>query len=535
MQLVMFVMATSMFMLRCWMPGAQKLEDTDSCMLLQNPVSVLRQQYLQSETSCQDLLPLLASNRELLHEMCQRVLPTATCAEALKNLGAQPSHDVVAAVCQQWTQATAHKVQDGIKDTSLALSAVNIADTDSYDIRDLVQYEKKIYSQNGEDGITLELLKRLYPSPSPEHEFFYVEFGVESGSECNTRVLRESSSSNGHIQWKGLLMDGGYENAAINLKKEFITRENIVSLFQKYDVPKRIQLLSIDLDRNDLYVANEIVKAGYVADIIVVEYNSYFLPSEDKTVEYDAKKTWDHTNYFGVSLLAYKKFLNHYNYSMVYCNANGVNAFFVNRKILEQYSDKFAHVDDIEYLYRKATYGPGPRGGWRADTQHRKFVASSDVMQAFLLSRSMQQGATVQGQQLDDALQRKDSPPLKGGDTITNNYYYGTAQPCNTSNAAPVPATGAAANGTNITNATNASSSNSTNVTNSSAANGTNASLPSQTETTTTTAVAAPVEAANATANTTSNSTANTSAVVDNSSSLIANASAPNATNTTAA
>jgi hypothetical protein len=54
-------------------------------------------------------------------------------------------------------------------------------------------------------------------------------------------------------------MDAGYENKSIYLEKEFITRENIVNLFQKYNVPKKINFLSVDVDFNDFYLLKEIL------------------------------------------------------------------------------------------------------------------------------------------------------------------------------------------------------------------------------------------------------------------------------------
>ena len=60
---------------------------------------------------------------------------------------------------------------------------------------------------------------------------FYVEFGVENGNECNTKILREN------YNWIGLQMDGNNENISINLRKEFITKENIIDLFSKYNLP----------------------------------------------------------------------------------------------------------------------------------------------------------------------------------------------------------------------------------------------------------------------------------------------------------
>jgi hypothetical protein len=155
----------------------------------------------------------------------------------------------------------------------------------------LSKYERKIFSQNGEDGITIEIINRLNIKNG-----FYVEFGTQNAVECNTRILREQ------YNWNGLLMDGFHENADINLKKEFITRENIVNLFDKYNVPKRFNLLSIDIDFNDFYVLHKILQK-YEIDIIILEYNAYFFPDEDAIIIYEQKGFWDGTNYFGASLL----------------------------------------------------------------------------------------------------------------------------------------------------------------------------------------------------------------------------------------
>ena len=85
---------------------------------------------------------------------------------------------------------------------------------------DLSKYENKVYSQNGEDGITEKIIDALY-GENKNYKMF-VEFGVESGEECNTNILRYK------YYWTGLLMDGGFENNLLNLKKEYITKDNIV-------------------------------------------------------------------------------------------------------------------------------------------------------------------------------------------------------------------------------------------------------------------------------------------------------------------
>jgi hypothetical protein len=236
---------------------------------------------------------------------------------------------------------------------------------------DLSKYEKKIFSQNGEDGVTMKLIELLYDKDSTDNKY-YVEFSVHTGKECNTRILREE------YNWKGLLMDGSNENIDINLRKEFITKDNIIDLFKKYNVPSNINLLSVDIDFNDYYVLNEILN-NYTCDIIICEYNATHLPAEDKIVIYDKNARWNGTNYFGASLLALDKLSVKFNYSLVYCDNNGVNCYFIKNSILKDKNLQFLNNGDIKKIYRKPTYGRGPNGGHREDNDNRKYVSSHSV------------------------------------------------------------------------------------------------------------------------------------------------------------
>jgi len=236
---------------------------------------------------------------------------------------------------------------------------------------DLREFEKKIYSQNGEDGITVKLLEMLYDNDRCGK--YYVEFGVESGFECNTRILRDLYG------WNGLQMDGTYQNLARNHRREFITKENVVSLFQKYYVPQYVNLLSVDIDYNDFYCLNAIL-TKYESDIIICEYNSTHLPDEDKIVVYDAKGKWDGSNYFGASLLALHKLLKQYNYSLVYCDTTGTNCFFVNNNIIAKRKLNFLDKDDTEKLYRPPNYGTGPNHGHPQDMHYRPYVTCEEAL-----------------------------------------------------------------------------------------------------------------------------------------------------------
>jgi len=236
---------------------------------------------------------------------------------------------------------------------------------------DLSIYEKKIFSQSGEDGVTMKLIELIY-GDNNNNSRFYVEFGVEDGNECNTRILREK------YKWKGLQMDGSNENHAINLKKEFITKENIIDLFKQYNVPSVINLLSVDIDFNDFYCLKEILK-NYKCGIIICEYNATHLPDEDKIVIYDVNGSWDKTNYFGASLLSLNMLAKKYNYSLVYCTENGVNSFFIHNDIILYKKLNFKNMGDIKKLYKPPKYGIGPNGGHVQDSKNRRYISFEEA------------------------------------------------------------------------------------------------------------------------------------------------------------
>ena len=241
----------------------------------------------------------------------------------------------------------------------------------SNNIINLSSFENKIFSQNGEDGITMKLVELIYNNNNEDK--FYVEFGVENGEECNTKILREK------YNWKGLQMDGGNENDSINLRKEFIMKENVIELFKKYNVPQKINLLSVDIDFNDFYCLKEIL-ANYKCDIIICEYNATHLANEDKIVIYDKNGKWDGSNYFGVSLLSLDKLGKKYNYSLIYCNENGANCFFIHNDIIETKNFYFKNMGDITKIYKPARYGSGPNGGHISDPYNRQYIRFNDAI-----------------------------------------------------------------------------------------------------------------------------------------------------------
>lgn len=241
------------------------------------------------------------------------------------------------------------------------------SDTKKHTGIDLAKFEQKVYSQNGEDGV----IDAIFSYIGTEKNYF-VEFGVEDGSECNTRWLRIKG-------WNGLMMDGFHENPSINLRKEFITAENINNLFEKYNVPNNFDLLSIDIDYNDFYVWNAI-SSKYSPRVVIIEYNATHLPHADKVVMYNPNYMWDGTNYYGASILALARLGKKKGYTLVYAENKGVNLFFIRNDILKKVSYKFKNVGNVSQIYKFPKYGRGPNGGHVADPLQRAYISSREII-----------------------------------------------------------------------------------------------------------------------------------------------------------
>ncbi len=204
-------------------------------------------------------------------------------------------------------------------------------------------FEARAFSQHGEDGILCHLFSELGTTDRR-----FVEFGVESGRECNCASLAIN------FGWSGLLMDGDEGNArsgrafyramipdrpeAVTFNARWITRENINDLLKDAGYTGEIDLLSIDIDGNDYWVweAIEVVTPR----VVVIEYNALFGPSRAVTLPYDPafNRFTRHPRglIYGASLAALAKLGRRKGYGLVGCESRGVNAFFVRDDVLRE-------------------------------------------------------------------------------------------------------------------------------------------------------------------------------------------------------
>ena len=214
-----------------------------------------------------------------------------------------------------------------------------LLEDDEDTIEDLSVFEQRVFSQTKGDGI----IRIIFDKIGVTNKFF-VEFGVQSGIECNSRYLRDIK------KWNGLTMDCG-DNLLPSTKKEMINAENVEKLFKKYDVPKEFDMLSIDIDSNEYWVWKAI--KNYSPRLVIIEYNATFKPTESKVMKYIPNQVWDGTWNFGASLLALKKLGVEKGYTLIYCDSQGEDAFFLRNDLLKNHFK----IKTIEELYRPSQRG----------------------------------------------------------------------------------------------------------------------------------------------------------------------------------
>jgi hypothetical protein len=161
--------------------------------------------------------------------------------------------------------------------------------------RGLTQYECRVFSQAGEDGILLHIFSCIGVKNRT-----FVEFGAQDGLECNTANLSIN------FGWSGLLMDGSEENVklgrnfykaqlgsradTVKFIQAWITVENIQTLIAEHGMGEAIDLLSIDIDGNDYWVwkAIDIINPR----VVVIEYNAAYGSTRSLTIPYNPLFQW---------------------------------------------------------------------------------------------------------------------------------------------------------------------------------------------------------------------------------------------------
>lgn len=216
---------------------------------------------------------------------------------------------------------------------------------------ELTQYQKKILSQYGQDGI----LNKIFDILGITNKYF-VEFGSNANDdgEGNTANLRKRG-------FNGLLMDKTDKPYSIfcpnkiyekkyEIEYEFITAKNINNIFEKYNVPNEFDLLSIDIDGQEFHVWNNL-SPKYRPRVVIIAINNIFPPGVDRVMDFDENWSWKGDEFFGSSISAMKNLGLKKGYSLVSICCSDL--IFI-RLDLTYRENKciFRHMNDEWALYR---------------------------------------------------------------------------------------------------------------------------------------------------------------------------------------
>ena len=203
-------------------------------------------------------------------------------------------------------------------------------------IKDLSEVEFQVYSQWGEDGIIDWLV-----SKSPDIPKSFLEIGTENYKESNTRFLLLNKNWDGFIieadksSVKDIKSQRIYWRHNLTVENKFVSQNNINTIIKKNNIPRKLGLLSLDIDGVDYWILKKLSVLD--PSIIICEYNSLFGQKKAITVPY--KNNYIRSNehfsnlFYGASIRAFIDLLKKRNYFFIGTNSAGNNAFFVKQNI----------------------------------------------------------------------------------------------------------------------------------------------------------------------------------------------------------
>lgn len=207
--------------------------------------------------------------------------------------------------------------------------------------------KNKHNSQFGETGVIDHLFKSLNTIPR-----FCVEFG--SGVVSKTRGTANIRYFNDVYDTECLYFetkqgkitnsDSDYKN---QIKIEAISFGNVNDIFRKYNVPKELDVVVIDVDGQDYWIWEAL---NYSPKVILIEFNPTLPYEESKVMHKDENHfKWRNTNclYYGASISALEKLGSKKGYNLFYKTER--NLIFVRKDISNvSYTSKELHPTPLK-------------------------------------------------------------------------------------------------------------------------------------------------------------------------------------------
>ena len=217
---------------------------------------------------------------------------------------------------------------------------------------DLNQFRRNVFQRAGlrecphysEDGVILEIFRQIGVGKNP----FVIEFGESRSLGTTTRSFRITYRADA-IYFTG---DLGVKSWVLNILdilkvawaersigplrffrsmpfKFLGTPDNIVPLFRARGVGE-IDILTIDIDSYDYYMAKAILEAGFAPRLLILEHNPSLPEGASLALPYRPVRERTNRRVYGASYEALHKLASSYDYKLVhvsgFCNLLYVRA-----------------------------------------------------------------------------------------------------------------------------------------------------------------------------------------------------------------
>ena len=218
-------------------------------------------------------------------------------------------------------------------------------------IKNFSETSYKVYSQNGEDGFIDYLLFSLNID-KPK----FVEIGVGTYKECNTRFLFERTAPEGLVidcikdLEKKIKKNIKFWKGDLTIVNELINTENILDILKKNNFHSEIDLFSLDIDGIDYWILEKLPEN--FSKICVIEYNSVF--GDELEITVPNKDNFSRKDYhfshlcYGMSLKALIKKMDEKGFIFISSNELNNNAFFVQKKYQSSLNIELPDINNLK-------------------------------------------------------------------------------------------------------------------------------------------------------------------------------------------
>ena len=218
-------------------------------------------------------------------------------------------------------------------------------------------------------------MKKFIKDTSYTHKKYIVDIGASSGVPTDPCFPFITNN-----EYSGLCIEGNKHkikqlrkniSSKMQISNSFITPENVLSIFEKYNVPTDLFLIKIDIDGYDLEIIRKILSSDYKPVLFIAEINEKIPPPINFEVLYTVDYQWDCSHFFGFSLQSGKNVFESNDYFVV--KLYEMNNILCVRKDQKHLFSEYSFPREITDIYQKEYVNNNLRKStfpWNKDVDH---------------------------------------------------------------------------------------------------------------------------------------------------------------------